>query len=262
MKINKCVIRYGILLNLFFNLNVSLFANESFKFFLNERNNSNSILQIKQNDSPYSSCQDQLQLFDQTQIQQIFSKNSNTCHLLTSNRNDFSNLKYRSYLFSSNGLLMVFVSLGSGDDNTTTGAKEFYFFPRNNQSLQYRSLDNQKILFNLKGPFDFTMDSITSQLINSNNAFVKVDTKISAENNAGVIIIPKMGFVLESPFTLGGAPTSKPNAESFFIDRNNLKCRFLNKEIFRYIDQDNVIIQYSDNEVMNKIKNRCPLFLF
>src|SRR5687768_2155584 len=44
-------------------------------------------------------------------------------------RNGYVDLKYRDYLLSSSGLLLVFNSYGHGPESETTGAREFYFFP-------------------------------------------------------------------------------------------------------------------------------------
>src|SRR5690348_13146670 len=57
-----------------------------------------------------------------------------------------SDLIYRDYLAFTNGLLLVFNSYGEGDEQTHTGAREFYFLPRVNDNFSIQVEERERSL--------------------------------------------------------------------------------------------------------------------
>ena len=209
-------------------------------------------------------CPDKLEAHNLTQVQQSYSPSMKRCYLSISNRNNYQTLVYRDYLISSEGHLMAFLSFGPGPDATTTGAKEFYFFPRNTKKQDFHwDNDNSILVVKATTPFDYIFDTTTSEITEIANAQVFIDPKISKENNGGITMIPQTGLVLEFPFQLGKAPTSIPTLKGYFIDSKSHRCSMKVSDLFKVLNQDgDVAFKYTDAQLTKLLKTKCPQLEF
>jgi len=209
-------------------------------------------------------CPDRLEARELTQIQQSYSPSLKRCYLSISHRNNYQTLIYRDYLISNEGHLMAFLSFGPGPDQTSTGAKEFFFFPRKikSQSFYWDDYDS-KLIIKASTPFDFIFRTETSEIEEISQAQVFIDPKISKENDGGIKILPRSGLVLEFPFQLGRAPTSIPSLKGKFIDANSNTCSLRVSDLFKRLTSDgDVEFKFDDVQLTRYLKTKCPQLRF
>ncbi len=171
--------------------------------------------------------------------------------------NRFTDLVYRQYLFTTNGLLMVFNSFGSGPESTDTGAREYYFFPRDHD-IQLKVDPTMGLLqLRLINGDMATFDIEAASLDRLDLGQVFVDPEIVQSNQGGVEIKRYSGLLLDSGFKLGSSPSSKPNRESKFTDAGGRTCVVKNSEIFKYPGGETAF-KFSDQELKEFLAGRCP----
>lgn len=208
--------------------------------------------------APPQACPEIIDRVGLTQIHQQSDRNQTNCYISATNSNNYMTLVYRDYLVS-NDSLMVFVSLGDGPEDKTTGAKEFYFFPRDQRTSGYSvAMDEKNITIQGRFNFDFVIDAQTSQLVDMTNAKLKVDSKISASNDGGVFITPTKGLVYELPFKLGSAPSGDLRRTGYFKDAFNHKCAVKVGSIFKSIGNGETVIKHNDLQLKNLLAQMCP----
>lgn len=208
---------------------------------------------------PPQDCKEEIVRVGLTQIHQLSNREQTNCYITTSNMNNYVDLKYRDYLVSNDSLL-VFVSIDDGPEDTSSGAKEFYFFPRNQRTSTFSiSKDEREITIKGRYNFDFIFDSESSHLIGMTNAKVEVDPKISAENDGGVFITPTLGLVYELPFKLGGAPSADFRKTGVFKDAYQHECRVQIGKIFKYTNSEGeTAVKYTDEQLKKVLAKLCP----
>ncbi|MFN3454706.1 MAG: hypothetical protein ACK41T_07055 [Pseudobdellovibrio sp.] len=204
-------------------------------------------------------CDAKYEIVRESQIQQLQTQERDACFITIDNRNNYQTMTYRSYLASNEGSLFLFVSYGRGVDYGNYGAKEFYFFPRNVKEQTYVvSSDALKIDVLGSVNFDFTFDSISSQLVSVTNANLVVDPKISPDNDGGVFITPKKGLVYELPFVVGNAPSVVFSAYGTFKDAYGNKCKVQVGKMFRPVRNGDSEFRHTDAQLKKYLKTNCP----
>jgi hypothetical protein len=163
---------------------------------------------------------------------------------------------YRSYLFTAQGILMVFNSIDE-EGRDETGARVFYFFPRGGvPSLQdlgeaiQVTLPDQVSTFSLK-KFEGYLDTYS-------HGTIVEDRKVNSRNQGGVQVIARDTLVLDSGWLKGNDPTSDPKRSSIFYDGQGHSCRLLNNEIFAYKGQKDVKFKFTDIQLKSFLSRKCP----
>lgn len=165
-------------------------------------------------------------------------------------------LIYRDYLFSDSGVFMVFNSYGEGPNSETTAARVFYIFPRN--QMPDIEIKNESIIVKTahsKSSFEFSKKS--TEIINFSNGKVSQDPKVHPNNKGGVEISSQSVLILDVGFTVGKDPSEDPNRISTFSDGKNT-CRVKNSTIFRYEEDGNVELKFTDSELKRFLSQTCP----
>ena len=191
-------------------------------------------LPVSADETPTPACSPILEKYGNVQLHRLMSRND--CWLSINPVQTDEPMKYRSFLISSNGLLMVFNSFGEGPEHETTGAREFFFLPRKNQIIDFQ-VDEKKKILTLKITNDqmlsFSLD--TAQILSLSDAVVIVDKKIIPANKGGVSIKNnKAGVFLDCGFQRGSSPTQDPYSACSFIDPQNKTCAIMNHRLFNY----------------------------
>jgi hypothetical protein len=116
---------------------------------------------------------------ENTQISRDYWTDSETCFSSVHPRDAYTNLIYRDYLITSEGLLMVFNSYGPGDNAKTTGAREFYFFPRKDKKVEFQhDPGRQEIMVKVTDRLSFVFDTKTAQIKGISEGSLIVDQRL------------------------------------------------------------------------------------
>lgn len=212
--------------------------------------------------SVYSAdCVDMYQSKDHIQVQQLKTIDGH-CLISVVPKNAYVDLVYRSYVFSSQGSLLVFNSFGEGNnENELTGAKEFYFFPRldKSQSFSWVKIANKDYLdLQTNHQFNVLIDARTGLIDSVANANVKIDPEIKPNNQGGVRIKPQAGLIYELPFTKGYAPSSRPRIQGVFWDAFGEACVVKVSELFNKDSNGESYFKMNDNALKQFLKIKCP----
>ncbi|KYG68929.1 hypothetical protein AZI87_06800 [Bdellovibrio bacteriovorus] len=205
-----------------------------------------------------ASCPDIAERRDGTKIQQMLSGNGE-CFFSVTPDDAWKDLIYRDHLFTSEGMFMVFNSFGPGDESQTTGAREFYLFPRNTEAFSYEWKDDTRELIVTHVTGDkFVFESKKARLKSITRANVIVADYVEPSNRGGIEITNFQGIILDGGFKLGSPPTSNSNASSVFRDVNNTSCSVKNSELFKYTSDGDIYLKYNDKAMLTFIQKRCP----
>ncbi|MCX7978840.1 MAG: hypothetical protein N2578_07535 [Bdellovibrionaceae bacterium] len=170
-----------------------------------------------------------------------------------------TNMVYRDYLFTSEGLLMVFNSFGWGPPSSDTGAREFFFFPRGTEAVRFES-DLEKDLFRVRmvnGKWvQFEGDFAQISAIESGT--VKVSADVNRNNNGGIEFPSFDGLILDGGWLLGSSPFSHPSRSSTFRDGKGKTCQVKNSEIFTYSADGDYFHRFNDRDLKLFLARRCP----
>ncbi len=204
-----------------------------------------------------STCPDLINRVGNIQIQQTSDKSTNECTLSLHPRNAWETLIYRDYLFSSDGLMMIFGSFNPSDSATATGAREYYFFPQEFKGFQWEIENESLKLTGFQGiTFHFSLK--TGDLESMSGAKIKVSPEVQAENQTGVEILSFEGLYLDSGFLVGASPSSEPRRGSQLKNSLDQSCRLLNGDIFHYIGQQ--VNLRPQEDVLKVAKSKCTQF--
>ncbi|KHD88815.1 MAG: hypothetical protein OM95_06730 [Bdellovibrio sp. ArHS] len=206
-------------------------------------------------------CKDVVERGGSIQIQ-MGTFSSGECFLSVRNCKS-SGLIYRDYMFTQDSNFMVFNSFGQGPNSEDTGAREFYLFPRKDVIPQYKwnPESRQLEVFSVSGNV-FYFDYETADVVSITEATVKVASDISRTNRGGVEITHYKGLLLDAGFTKGKAPTEVLSASSLLTDEKGNTCKIKNSEVFAKTSEGDVYFKYSDKNLANFLKNRCPQLTF
>jgi hypothetical protein len=172
---------------------------------------------------------------------------------------DALSLIYRSYLFSEQGLFMVFNSYGDGPDSQMTGARDFYLFPRRQMPVA-RDPGNGTIEVRLPNGDQAVFSGNDASIVSFGRADVKVAPEVSPDNRGGVELTLKQGIVLDCGFAIGHQPETRPQGSSVFKDSKGHLCTVKNNEVFSYFSDGNIAIRFkTDQDLSVYLQTRCPM---
>ncbi len=217
---------------------------------------------LNSNAADDTSCPDYVERRGSIQLQSLPSPDGLGCFVSVHNRKA-ENLTYRDYLFTEDGEFMVFVSLGPGDESKTTGAREFFFFPRRQKFPSYAFNDETHRLEVTSATGDvFYFDYEDAELTHMTNGRVQKSTEIVATNRGGIEIQDYQGLKLDSGFRLGGAPTVVRAGKASFTDSKGKSCNLKNQDLFKYTSDGDAIFKFSDQGLATLLKSKCPSLTF
>jgi hypothetical protein len=204
-----------------------------------------------------TNCQPQDLISGRVQIQKN-SFSGNNCFVSVRLANE-TKLTYRDYTITDKGLLMVFNSFGNGPESQSTGAREFYFFPRTREvdfSVDPRSKD---VIVHAPNGDDFIFAAGTAEIKSMGRGHLTVDHKISPGNNGGVEISNYKGLWLDLGFALGHSPAQEPERQVSFHNSAGGTCNVHVKDIFTQVN-DEPMLRFSDQELIDYLNYRCMNF--
>jgi len=203
-----------------------------------------------------TSCADKYEVLDNTTVRSVPGENS--CYITVGPRN-VTNLTYRDFLIDDTGLFMIFNSFGPGPESETTGAREYYFFPRNVASLGY-TYDSSTQRLSVTNPSGkiFVFNTEKAILVSISGTVVSQDYNVDIANNGGIEIHQNDGIYLDLGFTLGQSPSQSSTRKVTFKDRSGQTCQVKNSQIFRYTADSDVIFKYSDAALTRFLSKTCP----
>ncbi len=193
-------------------------------------------------------------LTNQTQIQ-MGTLTANLCYLSIDPFNNLD-LVFRSYIMATDSSIMIFNSYGDGPPETTTGARELFFFPRM-QTLNY-STDATNLNVEMSG-MNFTMDIASTKFTKIDGVEFQEAATIAKTNNGGFAITSSQRLYLDLGFRMGAAPRSNSAAKSVFHDAHGSVCEVANTDVFDYkTDVDNPTFKFTnDKDLAVYLKVRC-----
>lgn len=203
-------------------------------------------------------CDSEIYQQDNLQLQKGWFPQSKTCFISIHHRYS-KGLVYRDYMFTTDGSLMVFNSFGYGSESSTTGAREFYFFPRQKDRFNYTTFaDKNYLIVEFNNGDDIVISTEKVVPIKMNKAEIAIASDINPQNNGGVEINNYQGLLLDLGFTMGTAPSYVPNKTAIFKDIKGKTCSVKVKEIFRFSDDESFFKFDTDSELAKFLKVRCP----
>lgn len=198
-------------------------------------------------------CHQDVQIFENTQLQIDRFSGTSVCYVSIHSDTDFS-MKYRNYLLTNNGLLMIFNSFGNGPEATTTGAREYYF-PTKLKTIPRVSYKNQIITVVLTDNVSIQFSTQTGDPIQISNASFTLDPKIVTTNKGGLEIKNSTVIYVDGGFRMGKAPTSVDSGKSD-IKQQTQSCTVQNSELF-----DNsaglAVLKFKNGYFESFVKQRC-----
>lgn len=191
------------------------------------------------------------------QFSQQFQKDIAECMFSIHPQNAYQNLFYRSYLVTSSGLLFVFNSYGDGSTASTTGAREYYFFPREPYTGGVE-LTAGVVSIRMNSKLTLQFESKNLYPLNNSNLVLKNLLSISPKNAGGVEVLKYRGVYLDVGFMMGKAPSSIGTHKSMFKNQFGQKCSIQNNNIFDYKDGEP---RLQHDLILKKIvAAQCPAF--
>lgn len=207
--------------------------------------------------SPPENCPKKITSVNNLQFGRSYQEDTSECWISIDNMNGYQKLIYRSYLVTSDGLLMVFNSYGSGPNSSYTGARMFYFFPRESFTNEVK-LEKDLVSVRLNSKLRFQFQTKILNLVSQENLKIKTDPKINRNNKGGVEVLQYNGVFLDVGFSMGKSPTDNPDGKSVFKNQFGQNCEVINRQIFDYKGDDNYL--HGDNVLRADIERICPDF--
>lgn len=203
-------------------------------------------------------CESNVEFYENMRIQTGQFK-STECYLSISPRKT-NEMKYRNFLLTSSGRFLIFNSFGQGPSSEYTGAREYNFFPRN-QQMTYR-VSEREVIISLVNGDKLVFDKELASPLSLTGAVINVDDNIVRNNSGGVEIESYKRVVIDFGFQMGMSPTWNLKREAIVTDEFNAKCSITNSEIL-YKENSNVYWQYdTDRLLFSYLDKRCPLLNF
>lgn len=202
-------------------------------------------------------CQYRLTQLDNLQFSNQYQKKYAECWFSVHPINAYVDLVYRDYLITSQGLLFVFNSFGHGSDSKTTGARNYYFFPRETFKGDIE-LAQDKVSIRVNSKLTLQFETKNLYLLNTENITFKNYRAINPKNAGGVEVLRYNGVYLDTGFMMGESPTSVPTLKSMFKNQFGQKCSVQNQLIFDYKDGEAILI--NEDALHRIVANQCPKF--
>lgn len=204
-----------------------------------------------------ANCNYKNEYFDGTQVQT--NGGSRDCYVSISSRNAYVDLIYRSFLFSSDGLLMVFNSFGDGPESQTTAARDFNFFPRGQFDLAYQyDAATKKLFVRMPNGKVATFDTQKAVLESISGSVIQQDYMIVPENRGGIEIISNDSLFMDGGFKMGQSPSQNPKGKVVFKDAQQNSCELVNADVYRYTSDDDSVFKFNDVQLKAFLSKRCP----
>ena len=186
-----------------------------------------------------------------------FETDDGICYLSADPFNPSVDMKYRSFLFSHQGLLMVFNSFDPEETSKSHGARVFHFFPRNATPDMVVQGDEILVKSSTAG-IEFRLSRLQHQLLGMNGGQATEASLVDPQNAGGVELSKVQALYLDSGFRRGQDPTVNPQAKSRFIDSAEQSCSVKNSEVFKYNADGDPSFKFSDSDLKTFLARRCP----
>jgi hypothetical protein len=203
-------------------------------------------------------CPEQLKAFENIQISQSLSNDGKRCYLSIHPRDAFQTLKYRDYLLTSDGFLMVFNSYSAQLDRVASdGARDFYFFTKEFKGFSWFLEGEHLVVIGFAtGPLQFSLKN--AQVIMVSGAEIKVANEVSPVNRGGFEILSSNFTYIDSGFLTGGSPSSNKSGKSEVKNPWAQTCALKNSKLFNYV-KDEAYLK-SEEEIQKIVKASCSGF--
>jgi hypothetical protein len=170
---------------------------------------------------------------------------------------DIHHFLYRGYLVSNEGLLMVFNSYSDGSDATSTGARVFHFFPRQN-TPDLVVLDKEIHVKFASPKMELVLSQEKDEILRLIGGQIHEARKVQPTNQGGVEIIKSQALYLDSGFAMGHDVTTDLQKNSVFHDSKGHTCTVSNADIFSVASDGDSHFKFSDSGLKTFLKSRCP----
>lgn len=204
-------------------------------------------------------------VFENAVVSQYYFSDTDNCGVSVRHKGKYP--IYRSYAFYSSGLFSIFNSYDRGEGVHSTGARNFFFFPRVHRVHWSHQVDQKQVTIRLaKSSVYFSTDKVVVSA--SAGAKIDEDTKVHPENDGGVEIQSYWGIYLDAGFAFGHASYQDKNKISKFVDHRGNECEVQNYEIFDYIygeDErgnvflDEVVLKFAPHWKSNQVADESEL---
>lgn len=173
--------------------------------------------------------------------------------------NNAQNLVYRSWAVFEGGPLMVFMSFDDAWGADSTGAREYYFFPRSSRPAVDFDAANPRVSATLPNGDSLSFDPAAATASAIGRGTLTVDPRVDRSLRDGTDISSYDGLLLDLGFAFGHSPASEKKRVVTFRSAQGQLCRVKNEEIFVYANGDHSF-KYDDAALSAWLKTRCPGF--
>jgi hypothetical protein len=178
-----------------------------------------------------STCPNTVDLFQNVQAQSFWYKSMNSCavQITPVDRGP----QWRSYLFFSTGMFMVFNNLGPGPAATSTASRSYYFFPR----LQHPGYSFHRLgmTVTMANGSALSFDYSTAHIKSFKGVEIAEDPNVTPLNQGGVEILKHGGILIDTGYWVGEGAYSQPERLSRIQDSRGRSCKLINSALFEYV---------------------------
>lgn len=202
-----------------------------------------------------SFCETFFKKVGQVQVQKD-SGDNNWCFVSIHPFDIGPDLVYRDYLITNQGLLMVFNSYSSEDNSSSTGAREYYFFPRTLQDLSVEANESdliKSVKVTMSNGKQILFSSQNAEISDLESGLFKLDPQVNKHNKAGLEVIKYEGLWLDAGYALGHSPSENLNEMATFTDATGVRCLVQKSLIFN--SHAEIV---SDDLISKIVKRQCP----
>lgn len=168
---------------------------------------------------------------------------------------------YRDYSFDDRGGMLIFINYGNFDSELRFGTREFYFLPKKKKFPEFRWDDD-------KGALEITMVNgqkayfhySDAQLASISQAKVSISADLHPRSKGGISIQVNEGLLLDTGFSLDHLSSQEKIRASEFTDKKGHSCKILNRSIFTYLPNGDVLFGLSNDELKSLLAIKCPIF--
>lgn len=172
-----------------------------------------------------------------------------------------NNMVYRSYVLTTEGTFLVFNSIDPENHGVTDGARTYMIFPRNQLPTVMDFPDYDLLVTPTKG-IEIYLSKTEPRIIGMKGGHITEDPKVNPYNKGGLEFKNVQALLLDGGWRNFGDPFGLPNRKSTFTDKNGNSCQVTNKEIFKYDSDGDTIFRFTDKELRDFLKVKCPKLVF